>query len=235
MDIEFLITDKRLYNMQQEVFASSELHSSFPRYKTSKDYSNHDTIVIPNLIVPHSKYSSTETELSSLEENVDTFCREDVTKLTPFEFSVSASYTASGRKIRRRRKSNGRSSSTLSLNSTGSAASYESKAGGLFFLSLNSVRDLEHAIGRHRGVSGSSVPSIDAAIFGMFYMTDIFDTLLLTEPRFSRDGSTSLLGGNIRALLKKEIVYSLRVNYYCPVSKMAKLAQLLEEHSPLTK
>ncbi|CAL8104425.1 unnamed protein product [Orchesella dallaii] len=257
MDIEILLNDKRIYETQQEVvFSSSQLHSTFPRHKKSEDFgrisknsgSKSGIItdsIIPNLIVPLSKYSSTETENSSSEN--DYFCGENRLSITLSEFSASAtsSTTASRqlrtRRRRKKRKSNGLSASTLSLNSNGSNGSVESRSGcrGLSFLSLNSVKDLEHAIGRHRGVSGSDIPSIDATIFGLFYMTDVFDSLFLPDPTFSRRNSSSsenhLIAADIRALLRKEIVYSLRLNYYCPANKISKLIKMIEEHSPVDK
>lgn len=70
----------------------------------------------------------------------------------------------------------------------------------------------------------------------MFYVTDIFDGLLAEDSNqhFHQSHDDKLaLRKDIISLLRKEIVYSLRINYFCPASKIVKLIQLIKKQYSL--
>ncbi len=76
---------------------------------------------------------------------------------------------------------------------------------------------------------------MDAALFAMFYVTDIFDGLLTEDinQHFLQCHEQLLIRKDVISILRKEIVYSLRINYFCPASKVVKLIQLIEKHNSL--
>lgn len=88
--------------------------------------------------------------------------------------------------------------------------------------------------GRRRGVCGSnrvslnnpvSSSSLDVALFTFFYYSDQFDEWILDD-KIGKAYPT-LASKEVRTLLRKEILYSLRNAYYCPSASVGRLSKVL--------